>query len=231
MRRERRVFGRGHDHATFARQHCRVPVGRYWEEPVMRRRSLFLGFAGCLAIAGCGGRPTSTAPFPDPGFAQEGVFRLNVNEIEVASTYRAPMVAPYVEHRFPVTPERMLQRWARDRLQATGGTLRRARFVIEDASVREGELARQTGLRAAFTDQQAVQYDGTLKVTLEIMDPTGERREGFASASAIRSQTVSENTPVADRERIAGDLIAALMVNFNAEMDRQIRANLGPFMR
>jgi hypothetical protein len=195
------------------------------------RRTLLAGLGSSVALAGCNAAPPPARAFPDPSFAQDGIIRLDVAEIEVVSTYRATLAAPNVEHRFPVTPERMMQRWARERLQPTGGTPRRARFLIEDASVRENEVARQTGVRALFTTQQAVIYEGSLRATLEVLDSSGQNREGFASAAVTRSQSLSEKTSTADREQAAGDLCAAMMASLNAEMDRQIRAYLGPYLR
>ena len=197
------------------------------------RRALLGGLAAATAtaLAGCQPAAVPLRPFPDPSFAQNGFIRLDVNEIEVVTAYRAPGIAPYVEQRFPITPERMMQRWAQERLQPTGGTLRRGRFVIEDASVRENEIARSGGLRAAFTTQQAFLYEGSLRATLEVFSASGENRDGFATATVTRSQSVTENASVADREYAAGNLLSGLMASFDAEMERQIRAYLGPFLR
>lgn len=197
----------------------------------MYRRQWLIGAAACISVAGCRTAPPQVRSFPDPSFLADGVFQLDVAQIEVVSTYQAPLVLPNVEHRFPVTPSRMLQRWASERLVPTGFPDRKGRFIIEDASVRENEIARQGGIRGAFTNQQAQLYEGAVRATLEILDPLGLRRDAFASASAARSQSVAENASVADREQAWGQLCTAMMSGFNTEMDRQIRANLAPFVR
>lgn len=197
----------------------------------MDRRSLLIGAAACASLAGCKVAPPPARSFPNPSFRADGLIRLDVAEIEVISNYQPPLVLPNVEHRFPVTPQRMLARWAQDRLQPTGFPDRRGRFISEDASVKENEIARQGGIRGAFTNQQAQLYEGSIRATLEIVDSLGLRRDAFATASAARSQSVAENASVADREQAWGELCTQMMNGFNLEMDRQIRANLAPFVR
>lgn len=197
----------------------------------MNRRGLLTGAAASCALGACSSPLPPPRAFPDPSFRRDGALNLDVSDIEVFLDYQAPMTVPNVEHRFPVTPERMLRRWAAERLVATGYPGRRARFVIEDASVRENEIARQSGLRAAFTNQQAQLYEGTLRVTVEIIEAVSRRREAFASASATRAQSIDEKASVADRESAWGELCVGLMTGFNLELDRQIRANLGAYLR
>ncbi len=192
-------------------------------------RALVLGVMA-LALGACAqGAPRPS--FAEPSFRHHQPIRLAVDEIEIVSDYRSPLSRPNVEHELPVAPERALRRWAAERLVAMGGPGRRARFVIEEAGVTETALARETGLRATFTTQQALRYDGLLRATLEIRTERANTSDGFATATVTRFRTVPENVSLNERDRFRHALVEGLMADFNAELERQIRANLAPFLR
>ena len=173
--------------------------------------------------------PPPAHKFPNLTFAHLGALNLNVATLEVVSDYRAPLKKPNVEHLFPAPPERTLKRWARDRLKAAGegGS---ARFVISRAAVTETPLMMKTGLTGAFTTDQAERYDAVIEATLEILGPGGIRK-GFASARVIRSRTVEEGISLNVREKMWFELTEALMKDFNAEMENNIRSHLGGQLR
>ena len=136
-----------------------------------------------------------------------------------------PLKKPNVEHLFPIPPDQVLKRWARDRLKA-GGKRGSARFIITQAAVTETSLKIKTGITGAFTTDQAERYDAVIEATLEIYGPGGIRK-GFASARVVRSRTVPEGISLNDREKMWFSLTEALMRNFNTEMENNIRSNLG----
>jgi hypothetical protein len=143
--------------------------------------------------------------------------------------YQEPLRPPNVDHLFPTPPERAMRRWATDRLVASGTPDRYARFVIQDAKVIESELPRTEGVRGAFTTDQTQRYDLTLSAALEIREERGNFRAGFVSANTSRSRTVAEDITVNDRERIWFEMLEQAMNDLNAELERQIRANLTRF--
>jgi hypothetical protein len=185
--------------------------------------------AAGTGLAGCSSPPPRTR-FPDLTYGHLGQFRLNVSRIDVESEYKSPMAAPNIEHLLPVPPEQTLRRWASDRLVATGTPQRFARFVIQDAKVTDTLLPRTPGVRGAFTSDQTNRYDGSLAVRLEVRADRGNLREGEASAWATRSRTVAEGITLNEREKAWFDLVESMMNDINAELDRQIRANLGQFL-
>jgi hypothetical protein len=180
-------------------------------------------------LAACSS-PPPRARFPELTYGHLGLFTFDVEHIEIVSEYKANLAGPNVEHMFPTSPETTLRRWAQDRLAATGSAGRYARFVIQDAKVTEAELPRTQGIRGAFTTDQAQRYDGSLSVLLEIREQRGNFRAGTASAWASRSRTVPEGITINDREKVWFELLEATMNELNAEMDRQIRANLAQFL-
>jgi hypothetical protein len=193
-----------------------------------RRNALSLLLAGG-ALAACSTQPPRPR-FPDLTYGHLGQFTFDVARVEISSEYKAPFASPNVDHLFPTPPDRILRRWAEDRLAATGTPGRFARFVIQDAKVTESELPRTPGLRGAFTTDQTQRYDGVLSAVIEVREERGNFRAGTASAWASRSRTVAEGITVNERDKVFFDLIEAMMNDLNAEMDRQIRANLAQFV-
>lgn len=197
-----------------------------------RRRVMVLGLAGLAAssLAACSDSPARQR-LPELTYGHLGTFRLDVARIDIVNQYRSPLTAPHVDHVMPVPPERTLERWARDRLAATGAAGAIARYTIEDAKMIETELKRTQGVRGAFTTDQAQRYDLSMAASLEILDDRGLIRQAYASAAATRFRTVPEGISINEREKVWFDLVEASMNDINAELDRQIRANMARFLR
>lgn len=201
---------------------------------MMNRRTftgLLLASAGLLGtgLAACS-TPPPRPRFPELTYGHLGLFTFDVERVEIVSEYKPNFGAPNVEHLFPTPPEQTLRRWAQDRLAASGKPGRYARFIIQDAKVTETALPRTQGVRGAFTTDQTQRYDGTLSTVLEIREERANYRAGTASAWATRARTVPEGITINDREKVWFDLVEAMMNDINAELDRQIRANLAQFI-
>ncbi|MDH5748455.1 MAG: hypothetical protein OEY85_04000 [Rhodospirillales bacterium] len=167
---------------------------------------------------------------PDITFSQFPRLTLNVGRIDVSSSYRPPLKAPNVEHLLPVSPEKATRSWARDRLEKSSVSINHARFTIITAPVIESKLKQSSGLKGLFTKEQAERYTATVEANLEIFDDRGFRR-GFASARAQRSRTIAEDASLNQREKMWFDLVEALMTDFNAEMEKNIRVHLVGWVR
>jgi hypothetical protein len=181
-----------------------------------------------LALAGEGDCSPPRPAFPDIRFTAKPPLRIDAAGVDIVRVFRPSLQAPQVEHLFPVTPERAMENWALDRLQPVG-TSRRVRVRIIDASVKEIELPRTSGVRGAFTTDQAQRYDANAEMTVDLM---GERGfpERSVSAKASRSRSVPENITPNDREQVWYELTEALMADLDAELERQIRANFGFYL-
>ena len=137
------------------------------------------------------------------------------------------MKAPHVEHLFPTPPQTALERWAADRLEAAGrqGI---ARFVIQTPG--HGDAARlRQGARRAFTKEQSVRYEASVEAFLEIVDERGFRK-GFSSARASRTRTMPEDATLNERDKAWFELTEAVMQDFNAEIEKNVRQYLGGFL-
>jgi len=180
-----------------------------------------------LVLAACE-TPVEVPTFPDLTYDHLGRLRLDAAKVEVVSEYTSPMAAPHVEHLFPTAPEAALRRWVADRIVAAGrqGTIR---FVIVNAGVTETPLPVDTGFTGVFKKQQSERYDAVAEASLEVVDNRGFRR-GFASARVKRSRTLGEEATLNERESTWFHLVEGLMVDFDAEMEKNVRQYLGGFL-
>ncbi len=201
------------------------PGGACQYAPAMVRRCLV--FLLVVFLAACE-TPVVTQTLPELTYGHLSTFTLDVADIAVTAKYVPPMQAPNVDHLFPTPPGKALRRWAADRVRA-GGRRGRARFVILDAAVTETALKLDKSFTGAFTKQQSERYDATVEVSLEILDDKGFRK-GFANARVMRSRTLGEDATINDRERMWFDLTDALMRDFNAELEKNIRQYLGGYL-
>jgi hypothetical protein len=195
----------------------------------MSRIRPFLAAALVLAAAGCSSAPPPPPKFADIHFLALPPFRLNVSQIQVDARFHPTFQEPNVEHEFPVPPQRALENWSHDRLQAVGLTSGYvARFTILDASVRESNLPKKDGLTAVFTTQQAERYDGHVSVQLQIINPQGVA-ERTASAEAAVSRSVPEGITLNDRDKVWYEMTRDLMADLDRQMQRQIDTSFPPF--
>ncbi len=179
-----------------------------------------------LGLAACE-TPVQVQKLPDLTFAHLAPIMLDVARIEVVIKYRPPMKAPNVEHLFPTPPIKALKQWAKDRIKAVGVS-GAARLVIIDASAIETRLRKKTGLAATFTKQQSQRYDLSVEVRLEV---SKGKSSGYTTARATRFSTVREDASINTRERLWFDLTEALVRDFDAAMEKNIRLHLGAWLR
>ncbi|WP_133065425.1 hypothetical protein [Niveispirillum lacus] len=187
----------------------------------MLRRSL-LSLA--LAIPLLASLPSAAQSIVD--FSSREPIILDVASIEVESTYAAPMAPPNIDHELPLTPSDAVRIWATSRLKA-GGPQGRARVIIKDASVKEIELDRTTGIKGWFTKDQSQKYEGKFQVEI-VVDGTSRGFTGSVSAAVARSTTVAEDVTLAQREKTMTDLVRDLATDLDVELDKSIRTNMFP---
>lgn len=183
--------------------------------------ALFLGLGG-LTLAACS--TPQTATYPDITFNHLKPINMAVGSIRVVDAYQAPLTGDHVEHRFPQPPEKALKRWAHDRINPVGGDMI-ARFTIEKAGVKEIRLETDKTLKAKFTTEQSEKYESTLWAKLEIVDQLGNVH-GQSLAEVSRSQTVPEDATLQEREKVWFEFTEKMMTDFNAHMEKNIRAHL-----
>ena len=167
--------------------------------------------------------------FPNLRYTHLPAISLAISRVEVVEQYQSSTVKPHVEAEFPVLPVRAASQWVMDRLSAVGGT-DIVRATVTKASVVEVPLKRSRGVRGAFTKDQSERYDATLAVKIEILGSRGQQR-GIVSSEATRSQTVSEDVTLADREQIWFRMTEAMMNDLNGSLEKQIREHFRRWLR
>ena len=196
----------------------------------MKKHIVFPALAlGALLMTSACETPVETQRLPDITFAHLQPFNIDVADIEIINRYKAPLSAPHVEHRLPVSPASALSRWAGDRLKPVGST-GKLLVIIEDASATENALARDQSLKGKFTKQQTHRYDFAVRATLALMEGAGIER-GTVSGAASRSVTIREDASLNDREKTWFDVLDRLMGDFNSEMDANLRQYLAAWLR
>ena len=194
--------------------------------PSLRAAAIAVGLA--LLPAAC--EPPAPAPvFAQLTYAHLGAIRLDVAKVEVVDQYVPPLKRPNVEHEFPITPAAAARRWAVERIKAAG-TGRTARVIVRTAVVRVKTLPKSKDLRGLFTVQESERYDGELAMTIEIRSERGFR-EAFAEARATRSRTVLENISLNQRTKVYYEMTEGMMIDLNAELEKNIRTHLARFLR
>ena len=176
-----------------------------------------------LALAGCA-TPPPRQNLDKISYSETPPIRLDVREIEIERAYRPPNAAPNVDHLFPVPPAAGAQLWAVDRLKAAG-PMRRARFIVHEATVIEVPLERASGLTATFTIQQSERYEARLVAELQVLSEDG-RVEGSVTVEVELSRTVPEDLTLNERERTWHAMTRTLLDEMDRRFDETIKEAL-----
>ena len=180
------------------------------------------------AVVGCANDAQKTG-FPQISFAHLQPISLNVARVEVENRYVPPATRPNVEHEFPVSPAASALNWGRDRLRAVGSS-GVARVIVRRASVVEVPLQKSTGMKGLFTRDQSERYDAVIGMMVEVRDQTGKVRV-TAESIAKRSESVSENISLSEREKVWFRMTEAMMVDLNTSLENQVRIHMKDWIR
>ncbi|MFQ5956028.1 MAG: hypothetical protein ACE5JZ_13260 [Kiloniellales bacterium] len=190
----------------------------------VRAMSVPVLFALALAIDSA----SAQQRFADITFAHKPPIKLDVARVELVKEFQSPEAPPNVEHRFPIPPDRAVERWARDRLQPVGaGNV--ARVVIKQSSVVEVPLETSGGLVGLFTTEQSERYDAVLEVLVEIHSDLG--RQGYAAATVKRSQTVPEDISPNDLQQVWFEMTEKLIKDIDSSLEESIPKYLAAYLR
>ena len=193
----------------------------------MNRRT-FLLLPSLALLAACD-TPPMRQSFATLTFRDRPPIRLDVAQIEIYEAYKAPGVAPHIDHLFPQKPVDVAAAWGRDVLQAVGER-GMATYTIVDASATETALPRSTGMTQMFKTEQSDRYDLHIEVKLEIGNPL-LRTTGIATASASRSQTVAEDMTLNQREAVWFQMTESAMRELDGKLEAAIKDKLRVFVR
>ena len=191
-------------------------------------RRIFLLLPSLALLAACD-TPPMRQSFATLTFQDRPPIRLDVAQIEIYEAYKAPGVAPHIDHLFPQKPVDVAAAWGRDVLQAVGER-GMATYTIVDASATETALPRSTGMTQMFKTEQSDRYDLHIEVKLEIGNPL-LRTTGIATASASRSQTVAEDMTLNQREAVWFQMTESAMRELDGKLEAAIKDKLRVFVR
>ena len=190
-------------------------------------RYVTLSLVAILGLAACSTQPAPQ--YPELTYNHMPKIVLGVAEIQIVSMATQTSGAKHVEVQMPVSPETALRAWARDRLQANGvsGV---AKFIIETASVTETDLKKTKGLKGLITKDQSQRYDSKIRATVKL-EGVPRVTQAFAQAEVSRSQSITEDATINDREQLWFSLTEATMKDFDPIMSASIRKHLADFVR
>ncbi len=196
----------------------------------LRCKSLRLSFLYLFAVfvSACAANIEKSG-FSQITFAHLDPISLDVARIEVKNLYVSPATRPNVEHEFPASLAALAMDWATDRLNA-GGSSKVLHLVVQRASVVEVPLQRSGGLQNLFRRDQSERYDAVITILVEIHDEVGNSRV-TVETTVSRSQTVPENIPLVQREKVWFEMTEAIMSDLNAALEKQIRIHLKEWVR
>jgi hypothetical protein len=186
-----------------------------------RTLRLAAAFAALLALAGCDTAPPVQV-LPPISFAGETPIQLDVGHLIIQPAYHSPRRPPYYDYLMPVAPEAAAVTWAKERLQPVGRT-GYARVTIRDAKVIETDLPTQKGVGTMFTDQLSQRFDGTLDVTVEILDAR-HMPLAHVEARATASRSLPQGLSIDQRNRELYDLTTSLIHNIDSQMNGLINS-------
>ncbi len=185
----------------------------------------------CIVVFGLSACTTTPEKltYADITFSHLTPIKLNVGEIKVVNEFKSTLKSPHVEHELPVKIDQSIMRWSKDRLQPVGGSGAYAILTIKDASAVEAAMEKSKGLKGVFTNDQSELYTFHVAVELQIVDVNGSK--GLATAEAQRSKSVPEDITLNNREKMYFEQTELVMQDYDAEMEKNIRAFLGEFIR
>ncbi len=194
----------------------------------MLRRRLFLAAVPAVLATAC----TGTLPVyrqPALRFGDGGPLALRVSRLVVENRFQSPGQPPHVESRVSLPPDQALKDWARARLQPVGGP-GQAVFRIDDASLLEERLPGSGGgLLGMMTEEATDRYVTLMRGRVMLLDDTGALR-AETEASVERAVTVKESASFNERDQAWFALVQGALLDFNGEMERQMRQYMGPWL-
>ena len=177
-----------------------------------------VAFALVLAAA-CAPLPPEPT-YPEITFRSAPPYLFDAAEVEVVEAYRSPLAAPHVEHESPLLPAAVLKRWIADRV-AAGGTERRVRVTIEDASITETLLPINQDFAASFTTEQAARLDASVALQIELLDARGFQL-AMVRAKSARARSLPEDATLRERDEVLFQLTEDLANDIDQIMSERI---------
>ena len=179
-------------------------------------------------LAGCSTPPPGNS-FPQQTWAHKPPLALLVGDVVVERRYRDRGDLPHVETQAPRSPAAEMENWTRRRLVAAGSG-GQARLVILQAPILQSLRPVEESAFPLFGDNKpGKRLEGTLSVELVVTSTSGAV-VGRVQAQANQITTLPSDTTLNEREQALFELVEALLVSMDTEMERQIRLHLRDYL-
>lgn len=175
------------------------------------------------ALTGCASSPASQ--IPEMTFSHLPKFTIAANRIVVDKSAPMDQSVRSGDYLLPKPLDAYVQQWANDRLQITGQGPYTLQVNIEKADIVEDRVETDGGFADYFVSEPSEVYEATVKVRLSLVDDFGGQ-VAYAESTANRTTTVLEGASLDERQLQVFNMVNALMIDFDREMDRHIRTNL-----
>lgn len=194
----------------------------------MRRFRHLVAPALLLALLAACAAPVEPVDTPsEMRFTDKRPIALNVARIDIEKPDTGERVDHEVLAKFAVPPDEAMRQWARDRLQAQGGS-GAGRFTILTASVVEEKQPRPKGAVGILGPAPGARYTITVEGRLEVQAEGGQ--QAMTAAKVGRAKTLEGGLTPDERTRALYDLTRATMTAFDEQMERAIRRHLNPWV-
>lgn len=177
-------------------------------------------------IAAC--QPVPQRPeYPMPRYDNLPRIPIRAASLQVVQQYQPPMQAPNVEHLMPIPPSASVEQWIRDRVQLVGdnGTVT---FTIRDAHVTSQQLPKTTGIKGAFTKDQAELLLGHLAVDVHLDTNIPVATYADADTEVSVKKSLPEGVSLQERDSTYYALMKDITQRFAAAIEPQLRARFNP---
>jgi hypothetical protein len=180
------------------------------------------------ALLGCTRAPNLPSQAAALSFAAQPPLALDVAAISLIDQSGPPSPGD-IGGTAPLSPLAAVQQWANERLRAVGAAGTAEVIVLDDMLLGE-RLARTDGMQGSFVTDQAERYTTRIEVEVRISGRPGIVAAG-ASGFAERGRTLPEGTTPAQRDATIQTLVAEAMQALDAELTRQMQANMAALLR
>lgn len=193
-----------------------------------------LGFATFVVLTGC--ESTPPPPVPDLTFDYLQKINLAVENIDVVEELNPNITGTlndtdkvsFSDDLLPMPLNMYIKRWATDRFHADGTPGHTAKITLHEASLTRTELPIEKGMKGIFNKQPSEQFDGKVKMTLEILDKMG-RTVASAETESAHFKTIMEDDTLNQRRHAMFGLTSDLLKDLDTEMAKQISSHLSRY--
>ncbi len=167
--------------------------------------------------------------FPALSFANLQPINLGAESVRVQPGPLMSRQFPNVEHTAPVSFESALRAWSSARLRANGVGNIRILVELESASLTERRLPTDSGLTGLLKNEQAVEYEARIQVSIKAVDATQTVR-AQAESEVWHTRTMAEDADAGERQLLLYEMVEATMFALDDEIVPELNRHFSDFV-